>query len=233
MPELCTALPHGYCCLVLLLKPPGVYRPQSDTDLLGETLLRLGVPDGAHVLDVGTGVGALAVEAIRAGAGSVTAVDVCRRAVLTTWFNTRLRRLPVHVEHGRVPERVAGRVFDVIVANPPYVPAERLGLSPRGRARAWDAGPYGRALLDPLCTQAPRLLSPGGMLLVVHSELSGIATTLATLRAAGMNAEVVARRRIPFGPVLRRRVECLRRRDLIGPQQRHEELVVIRGDRPR
>lgn len=40
--------------------------------------------------------------------------------------------------------------------------------------RAWDAGPDGRLVLDPLCRVAPRLLTAGGTLLRVHSEPAGI-----------------------------------------------------------
>jgi release factor glutamine methyltransferase len=37
---------------------------------------------------------------------------------------------------------------------------------------------------------------------------------------------------VPFGPVMRQRVSLLERQGLIRPGQRHEELVVIRGDQP-
>lgn len=220
-----------YWTTVLLLKPPGVYRPQSDTRLLAEMLRKVGIPPGASVLDVGTGTGAVAVEAVRAGAGEVTAVDVSGPAVFAARFNTRVRRLPVRVERGDVFDHVAGRTFDVIVANPPYVPAESPRVPRRGRARAWDAGREGRALLDPLCTRGPALLNPGGVLLVVHSTLSGDEVTLDLLRAHGMTASVIARRPEPFGPVMRRRLAYLQSAGLIDPQQRQEELVVIRGER--
>jgi release factor glutamine methyltransferase len=56
--------------------------------------------------------------------------------------------------------------------------------------------------------------------------------TVRRLRDTGLKASVVARRRVPFGPVLRARAGFLERSGLIEPGQRHEELVVIRGDRP-
>jgi release factor glutamine methyltransferase len=52
------------------------------------------------------------------------------------------------------------------------------------------------------------------------------------LREAGLKAEVVRRRRVPFGPVLRSREDWLRRRGLLGPADDKEELVVIRAERP-
>ena len=183
------------------------------------------------MLDVGTGTGALAVEAIRAGAREVTAVDISRAAGLAARFNTRVRRLPVRVEHGDVLDRGRGRRFDMILANPPYVPSHRPALPTRGRARAWDAGLGGRALLDPLCRSASRLLHPGGSLLMVHSALCGVDETLEELAQHGMSATVQARRSVPFGPVMRGRVAYLSRAGLVGASQDHEDLVVIRGER--
>ncbi|NEA29219.1 methyltransferase, partial [Actinomadura bangladeshensis] len=52
---------------MMLLRPPGVYRPQSDTSLLtgalSRTLARAGIPAGARVLELGTGSGAVALAA--------------------------------------------------------------------------------------------------------------------------------------------------------------------------
>jgi len=216
---------------VLLLKPPGVYAPQADTNLLAEVVHGTSLHEGARVLDIGTGTGAIAMAAARAGAREVTAVDISGRAVLAAWLNARVRRLPVRVEHGDVFDRMAGRQFDVILANPPYVPSEGA-LPRRGASRAWDAGPRGRALLDPLCRQAPQMLAPGGLLVLVHSAVCGVTITLDQLREVGMRAEVVARRTQPFGPVMRGRAAALRAAGLVRPQQQEEELVVIRGERP-
>lgn len=215
-----------------LLRLPGVYRPQADTWLLAQALYNAAIPAGARVLDLCTGTGALAVAAARAGAGHVTAVDISRRATLAARFNTLIRGLPVRVERENALTLSGGRQFDVVLANPPYVPCEQQELDPRGASRAWDAACDGRALLDPLCSIAPRVLSPGGILLIVHSVVCGVETTLDLLRQEGMKAAVVARRMEPFGPVMLRRIALLERQGLIEPGQRYEQLVVIRGDRP-
>ncbi|GAA2783383.1 methyltransferase [Streptomyces rameus] len=210
---------------------PGVYAPQDDTELLAEALREEGPPPGARVLDVGTGSGALALEAARRGA-RVTAVDVSRRAVWTARLNAWLTRLPVHIHRGNLFTPVRDRTYDLILANPPYVPAPDTGRGPRGRSRAWDAGHDGRLLLDRICRDAPALLRPGGILLIVHSALSGPDRTLELLRASGLKAAVVRRRWITFGPVLRSREDWLRRRGLLAPAEDREELVVIRAERP-
>ncbi|MFI9245409.1 HemK2/MTQ2 family protein methyltransferase [Streptomyces sp. NPDC053086] len=208
-----------------------MYAPQDDTALLAEVLREEDVPRGARVLDVGTGSGALALEAARRGA-EVTAVDVSRRAVWTARLNAWLSRLPVRIRRGNLFSPVRGRTYDLILTNPPYVPAPDAGRGPRGRSRAWDAGSDGRLLLDRICRDAPALLRPGGLLLIVHSALSGPDRTLELLRASGLKATVVRRRWIDLGPVLRSREDWLRRRGLLAPADEREELVVIRAERP-
>ncbi|MEU1042135.1 HemK2/MTQ2 family protein methyltransferase [Streptomyces sp. NPDC005551] len=209
---------------------PGVYAPQDDTSLLVGALSDEPLVPGARVLDVCTGTGALALAAARKG-GRVTAVDVSWRAVCTARLNARLAGLPVRIVRGNLFAPVAGQSFDLILTNPPYVPAPDAEGTPRGAARAWDAGRDGRLVLDRICREAPALLRPGGVLLMVHSALSGAEPTLKLLRAAGLRAAVTERRWVAFGPVLREREGWLRERGLLSPHEEKEELVVIRAER--
>lgn len=207
---------------------PGVYRPQADTRLLASVVAAERIPAGARVLDVCTGTGAVALTAAMAGTGNVTAIDISRRAVLSTRLNAWHLRLPVKARRVSFVELNWPGRFDFVLANPPYVPCA-VATGPAGRDRSWDAGSDGRALLDPLCTVAPRLLSPDGRLLLVQSSVSGVDATLELLGSGGLRADVVARRRIPFGPVMTARAAFLEAAGLIGPRQRHEDLVVIRA----
>jgi release factor glutamine methyltransferase len=185
---------------------------------------------GVKVLDVGTGTGALALAAALSGAAEVIAVDDCARAVFAARVNACLRGLPVRVFRSDLFEAVAGQVFDVIVANPPYVCSDGL-RGVRGPAHAWDGGSSGRVVLDRLCSAVPSLLAPGGVLLLVQSALSGVQDTICRLRAQGLDAAEVARRQEAFGPVMSAHAVRLEERGLIGPGQRYEDLVVIRACR--
>ncbi|MER6200442.1 methyltransferase [Streptomyces sp. NPDC001586] len=114
-----------------LIALPGVYQPQVDTRLLAQALAQETVTRGTEVLEIGTGTGALALHAACRGA-RVTAIDVCWRAVVTARLNAARRRLPLRVVHGDFATRAAGSRYDLIVANPPYVPAPETRLPSRG-----------------------------------------------------------------------------------------------------
>ncbi|NXY95426.1 methyltransferase [Streptomyces sp. BR123] len=209
-----------------------MYEPQGDSYLLKGALAKAAVPQGADALDVCTGTGLIAMTAARLGAHRVRAVDSSYRAVVTARCNARLNRLSVRVEHGDFRTSQAARHrYDVVTANPPYIPTPVSADTERGRSRAWNAGPDGRRYLDRLCAMAPQLLTDHGMMLLVHSVLCAPEKTLRLLGEAGLKASIVARRRQPFGPVLTARAAWLIDQGLISQGQTEEELVVIRADR--
>lgn len=229
-----TARPHAPApprAPARILAPYGVYAPQADTWLL---LHALGDEDvaGRSVLEIGTGTGAAAVEAARRGA-RVTAVDIAWRAVWAARVNARINGVSVTVRHGDADAGadVAPGSTDVVLSNPPYVPSAPGRRSPHGAARAWEGGPDGRAVVDRVCATARRVLRPGGTLLMVHSELCGVAESLGRLDALGMTARVVDRAQVPFGPVLRGRRAWLCAQGYLESDAEKEGLVVIRAER--
>jgi release factor glutamine methyltransferase len=131
---------------------------------------------------------------------------------------------------GNLLAPVSGRSFDLVLSNPPYVPSPE-GDRRRGAARSWDAGHDGRLLLDRICREAPALLRPGGVLLLVQSALSDAEETLRLLRMAGLHAHVVDQRCIALGPILRSRSRWLQSRGLLESDAEKEELVIIRAER--
>lgn len=226
-----TALTRGDILSAGLIALPGVYRPQADTRLLAEALTREDFGSRRDVLEIGTGTGALALHAAGRGA-RVTAVDVAWPAVVTARLNALRRRVPLRVLHGDFAARTEGRRYDLVVANPPYVPAPATRPPAHGPERAWDAGPDGRDVIDRICARAPALLRPGGVLLMVHSGMCGAEETVDRLAGARLIAEVTARASVPWGPVLRSRRAWLERQGLAAEAEEREELVVIRAQYP-
>jgi release factor glutamine methyltransferase len=117
------------------------------------------------------------------------------------------------------------------VSNPPYVPAASAALPRYRKARCWDAGPDGRALLDRICAGVPEVLEPDGTVLLVHSAVCDTGCTVAALEGAGLAARELARITVPFGPVMHSRARMLEARGLVARGQRSEELVVVEGRR--
>jgi release factor glutamine methyltransferase len=208
-----------------LLPIPGVHRPRSDTWLLADAL-RAQPLAGASVLDLCTGSGALAIVAARCGARRVLAIDVSLRATLAARANARLNGQRVQTRHGDLLATLGSERFDVIVCNPPYVPAKTDALPRHRSTTALDGGRDGRAVLDRVCREAPGHLRRGGRLLLVHSSVCGVRETCERLRAASLQPDVLARARGPLGPVLASRARMLRQRGLLGEEDQ-EELVVV------
>jgi release factor glutamine methyltransferase len=215
----------------------GVYPPQHDSLLLIDTLQNSGLAPGRRVADLCTGSGVVAIAAAQMGARDVTAFEICPIAVACAQTNADVAGVRLNIHLGSWIDIRDSTPFDVVVANPPYVPAmpgaDTAAIpASAGPSRAWDAGPDGRLILDPLCDSAGDLLADGGTLLVVHSGLADTCESLRRLRKTGLTADVVATQLIPFGPVLRARAAWLERTGQIPVGRREEELVVIRADKP-
>jgi release factor glutamine methyltransferase len=214
-----------------------VYPPQDDSRLLIDALQNSGLASGSRVADLGTGSGVVAIAAAAMGAREVTAFDICPRAVACARANAHAAEVRIDVRLGSWTFAKDCAPFDLVLANPPYVPHSPhadVEVIPRlaGPALAWNAGPDGRLILDPLCDSATDLLSPRGTLLLVQSNFADVAQSLRRLRSSGLRADVVATQLIPFGPVLSARARWLEATGRLPVGRREEELVVIRADKP-
>jgi release factor glutamine methyltransferase len=217
--------------------PSGVYRPQEDSALLIEALAATGRARGSRVADLCSGSGVIALAAAERGAASVAAFEMSPRAVDCARSNAATAGLEVHVHRGSWSRALEFGPFDVVTCNPPYVPhgdgADDAPIPAGvGPGLAWNAGPDGRRVLDPVCERAPQLLASGGVMLIVQSEFAGVDQTVQRLRAGGLAADVVAEQWIPFGPVLSARAKWLERIGLLEADRRVERLAVVRADRP-
>lgn len=148
---------------------PDVLVPRPETELLAEWAMEVAPTDGT-VLDWGTGSGALALSMAQERPDlRVTAVDISEAALQVARGNAAAAALGVEFIASDGFSALAGRTFDVIVANPPYLSEadleaapEELGFEPRG---ALVSGPTGFEVLERLAADAPTHLESGGWLL--------------------------------------------------------------------
>jgi len=151
---------------------PGVFVPRPETELLVEhALAEVGDREGPVVVDAGTGTGAiaLAVKDERPDA-TVFATDLSTEAVDLARANASRLGLDVTVVVGDLleplPVELRGWV-DLVVSNPPYVPAEDLeGLPAEVRADPALALVGGIDVYERLGAQAARWLQGEGVLAV-------------------------------------------------------------------
>ena len=179
-----------------LFCPPGRFVPRAETEVLvDEAVARLQTLPADRpltVLDLCTGTGAVGLAIARAApAARVALVDVDPTAAAAV--NENIRRLGLSdradFRAGDLFAPVAGGVFDVVVANPPYIAtAEIDGLMPEVSVHeprlALDGGPDGLDVVRRLLATAVDFLMPGGWLLMEVGE--GQAETAAALPAPGL-----------------------------------------------
>jgi ribosomal protein L3 glutamine methyltransferase len=125
-----------------------------------------------NVLELCTGSGCLAVLSSRAFPNAhIDAVDISKDALAVAARNVADFGLEdrVTLHRGDLYAPVAGKRYDLIIANPPYVDAEGMaGLPPECRAEpklAFDGGADGLAVVRRILDQADRHLTAEGGLL--------------------------------------------------------------------
>jgi release factor glutamine methyltransferase len=151
--------------------------PRPETECVVEAVLdRLPAYEGVHVLELGTGSGAISIAlAHERSQWRFSASDLSDRAIAMAQANAR-RLVPeaaLEFFAGRWFEAVdSGAVqFDAIVSNPPYIPSAHVArlqreicdFEPR---QALDGGPDGLDCLTHIIDAAPIYLKPEGWLIL-------------------------------------------------------------------
>lgn len=176
---------------------PAVLIPRHDTEtLVREALNRAG--DARAVLDIGAGSGCISVALAKLMPDAeVAAVDCSEDALKVARENAARNDVTVHYVSGSLFEPFAGERFDLIVSNPPYIPAADLaGLQPEVRdfepRGALDGGADGLDFYRLMVPAATEHLSPRGWLMV---EIGiGQALAVKELFAAAGFAEIFTAR---------------------------------------
>lgn len=153
---------------------PDVLIPRPETEILVECAIEIAGDRKATFLDIGVGSGCISV-AILKNCQNLTglAVDVSEAAIEVATRNATLQgvqnRLAIFVSD--VFENISSQRFDLIVANPPYVPiADIETLQPEVRDhephQALTDGSTGLSIIEKIVAGAPDHLVPSGYLLM-------------------------------------------------------------------
>lgn len=157
---------------------PGVLIPRPESELLVELVLeRIENFSVVKVLDLGAGSGALAIAIATEFPGAeITALE--KDALALEWLRKNVAALNTNVEiiHSDVINFSRPAHFDVVIANPPYIPNthslphEVSAFEPHG---ALFGGRSGLEIPRLFVESAARSLKSGGLLAIEHHEEQG------------------------------------------------------------
>ncbi|WP_348787131.1 peptide chain release factor N(5)-glutamine methyltransferase [Leifsonia sp. NPDC080035] len=182
---------------------PGVFVPRPETEQVVQfaiDALRAVPSEQPVAVDLGTGSGAIALAmATEVPHARVYAVENSREAFV--WTRRNIEELGGDNISGAFADladafpELDGTV-DVVISNPPYVPAAAVPRDPEVRlfdpAAALYGGEDGLDVVRVISRVAQRLLRPGGTLVLEHGELQG-ADIRAILTADGWRAAATHR----------------------------------------
>ena len=153
---------------------PRALIPRQETELLVEEALahirKLSPP--AKILDMCTGSGCIAVSIAKLADATVTAVDISHKSLSLATENAVLHGLmdKIHFHQGDLFSGLENQTFDIIISNPPYIPAAEIAiLQPEIHHEpktALDGGNDGMDIYRRLVPQSLGYLAPGGKLLL-------------------------------------------------------------------
>ncbi|MDI1284891.1 MAG: methyltransferase domain-containing protein [Reyranella sp.] len=171
---------------------------------------------GARVLEVGCGSGAVLAALGALGAAHLCGIDIEDNAISAS------TQLLEELGHGAISELlcgdmlrpVAGRRFDLIVANLPHFPMPAVEIG--GRLPTWSAGGAdGRSLLDPFLAGLADHLAPGGRAVIAHNAFDDLGRSRDRVAASGLSLRVALTTLVYISPekLARMTAEILRAED--------------------
>ena len=157
---------------------PGVFIPRPETESVVQLVIDhvAGMPK-PKVVDLGTGSGAIAGSIAHEVPGAeVHAVEYSTFA--HAWAARNLEPLGVILVEGDLRDALPEHngTFDVVVSNPPYIPAEAIPTEPEVALHdppeaLYGGGADGMELPTAAAASAARLLKPGGYFVMEHAEV--------------------------------------------------------------
>ena len=189
----------------------GVFQPTTVTQRIAE---RVKIPAGAAVLDLGCGVGPLAVHAALEGASRVVASDVMEQAAAIARENVEAYNVgdTVDVRCGDLFATVQGEKFDIIINDVSGIAEKVARISGWYPTTIPTGGEDGTNVVNRMLEDATDYLNPNGTLYFATSSLSDDVKIAEHARSLyGDLVEELKTYRIPFNGVLIDAIEDLRK----------------------
>ena len=188
---------------------PTVFKPTSTSQFLAEQLDNL---NDKIVLDLGCGVGPIAIAAALNGAGRVYAVDLMPEACELARRNIKHNGVSnkVTVLQGNLFEPLKGITFDIIVDDVSGMAEEVARLSSWYPNPIPTGGPDGTLPTVTMLVDSPSHLNDGGCLFFPVLSLANSEKIMSVARMVyGDNLQLVSSRLIPFNKELQSHIELL------------------------
>jgi release factor glutamine methyltransferase len=167
-----------------------VYKPSEDSFLLARAIES--EINGGSVLEVGCGSGVV-TEALASRARFVVATDINFRATAEAKSRVRQRgRFNVELICCDIARPVR-MLFDVVVCNPPYLPAPREEFD-----ATVEGGREGSEFVEKLINETMPLLQRQGKILFTYSSWTNIEKIRSAARKLNLEYEVVLNNRLFF-----------------------------------
>jgi release factor glutamine methyltransferase len=146
---------------------------------------------GADVLEIGSGSAVVLAALGALGAASLCGVDIEHDAVEAGGLLLdELGHAAAELHQGDMWLPVAGRRFDLVVANLPHFPMAPVEVS--GRLPSWSSGGSdGRWLLDAFLEGLAVHLAPGGRAVITHNAFVGLGRSREIAEQHGLALSVV------------------------------------------
>ncbi|CAF29610.1 HemK2/MTQ2 family protein methyltransferase [Methanococcus maripaludis] len=167
---------------------PKVYVPAEDSELLIENLVDV---KNKTVLDVGTGSGIQAINAVKQGALKVIGIDINPYAVDCAKINSELNEIDskkLFFKTGDLFKNIDEK-FDVILFNAPYLPTSDEEKLEKYLNYAFDGGKDGREVLDKFLDEVANYLKKDGIIQILQSSLTDGNKTIEKMKKLGFVAK--------------------------------------------
>ncbi|WP_309082088.1 peptide chain release factor N(5)-glutamine methyltransferase [Zhihengliuella sp.] len=189
---------------------PGVFVPRPETEALAGLAIDAAAAviarrGSAVVVDLGTGSGAIAAAvASEVPAARVHAVELSEHAAAWAEQNLAPHGVDLRVGDLRTAFEDLDGTVDVVVSNPPYIPAGAVPVDPEVREHdpglaLYGGGADGMELPRAVERTAARLLVPGGLVALEHAEVQEEAMQ-EMFRGAGAWATIAGHRDLTGRP---------------------------------